>query len=229
MKVLKRSGLVALAVMSLFVIGGAAADIAAAAPAHAAKAGPRGPRGFKGPVGARGPFGPIGPVGPAGPMGPAGPQGPTGPAGPQGPQGVPGPAGPTTTTGGSVSQFNFRGVPSTGSTTIATLDGLTLNASCSAAGRLTLLAQATDVAPGILTVREGPSSEIITRFGTANTTFSTLVSPASTAAQRADLEIRYISNAGKVTTISAGSSDAADGANGLGNAVCVVFGNAISF
>jgi hypothetical protein len=120
-------------------------------------------------------------------------------------------------------------VPSTPSTTISTLDGLTLNASCSAFGRLTLIAQATDVAPGVLTVREGPISEIITRFGTANTTFSILVSPFSNAANRADLEIRYISNTGKVTTVSAGSTDAADGANGLGNAVCAVFGNAISF
>ena len=218
MKFLKRlrPGILLLVVASMFIVGVGSAS----ANGQRGKQGPRGLRGFPGLIGPAGPVGPIGPVGPVGPAGPVGPQGP---------QGVPGPAGPTTPGGGNVSEFTFRGVPSTPSTTIATLDGLTLNASCSALGRLTLLAQATDVAPGILTVREGPASEIITRFGTANTTFSTLVSPLSNAANRADLEIRYISNAGKVTTISAGSSDAADGANGLGNAVCVVFGNSISF
>lgn len=187
------------------------------------KTGPRGPRGFPGLIG------PVGPAGPAGPLGPMGLPGPVGPVGPQGPQGVPGPAGPTTGNGGNVSEFHFAGVPSTPSTTISTLDGLTLNASCSAFGRLTLIAQATDVAPGVLTARSGLNFQVITRFGTANTTFTFLLSPASNASNRADTEIRYISNAGKVTTISIGATDAADGANGLGNAVCAVFGNAISF
>jgi len=187
------------------------------------KPGPRGPRGFTGAIG------PIGPVGPAGPAGPLGPIGPAGPQGIPGPQGPAGPPGSSTTSGGAVTEFHFGGVPSTPSTTVATLDGLTLNASCSALGRLNLIAQATDVAPGVLTVREGLSFSIITRFGTANTTFEILMSPLSSAANRADTEVRYISNAGKVTTISVGATDAADGPNGLGSSVCAMFGTAITF
>ena len=140
-----------------------------------------------------------------------------------------GPPGPSTTTGGAATEFHFGGVPSTPSTTVATLDGLTLNASCSALGRLTLIAQATDVAPGVLTVREGLAFSTITRFGTANTTFEVLMSPLSSAANRGGPEVRYISNAGKVTTISVGATDAADGPNGLGSAVCAMFGTAITF
>lgn len=192
--------------------------------------GPRGPRGFRGPRGPAGPAGPAGATGATGAAGPAGPTGLTGPAGPMGQQGIPGPAGPAGGSGNNaVSEFHFAGVPSTPSTTVATLDGLTLNASCSALGRLTLIAQATDVAPGVLTVREGLAFSIITRFGTANTTFEVLIGPGSSAANRADTEVRYISNAGKVTTISIGATDAADGPNGLGSAVCAMFGNAISF
>jgi hypothetical protein len=187
------------------------------------KTGPRGPRGFPGPIG------PVGPAGPAGPLGPVGPAGATGSQGIPGPQGPAGPPGSSTTSGGAVTEFHFGGVPSTPSTTIATLDGLTLNASCSALGRLNLIAQATDVAPGVLTVREGLAFSIITRFGTANTTFEILMSPLSSAANRADTEVRYISNAGKVTTISVGATDAADGPNGLGSSVCAIFGTAITF
>ena len=178
MKVLKRSGLVALAVMSLFVIGGAAADIAAAAPAHAAggQRGQRGPRGLRGPVGARGPFGPIGPAGPAGPLGPQGPVGPAGPIGPQGPAGPIGPAGPG---GNNAMQFLFKGDVNTPSTTVSTLDGVKLLASCNAVGRVSLNAVATNVAPGILTERDGINFQIVPRFGTANTTAAILLSPLS--------------------------------------------------
>jgi hypothetical protein len=104
-----------------------------------------------------------------------------------------------------------------------------LDASCNAFGRITLIAQATNVAPGVLTFRSGTSFFIITRFGTANTTFAFLLSPASSAANRADTEIRFISNAGQVTTASIGATDSADGPNGLGTSVCAVFGNAITF
>ena len=187
----------------------------------------RGPRGPKGPKGDRGPAGPAGPQGPIGLTGPAGPIGLTGPAGPAGPQGPQGPQGPAGNS--NVTEFHFGAVPSTPSTNVAHLDGLDLNASCSALGRLTLIAQATNVAPGVLTVREGLAFSIITRFGTANTTFEVLMSPLSSAANRADTEVRYISNAGKVTTISVGATDAADGANGLGTSVCAMFGTAISF
>ena len=201
--------------------------------AHAAKAGPRGFRGFKGATGPAGPQGPAGPAGPSGPTGAAGTngtngtqgiQGIPGPAGPQGPQGPAGPSGSS-----NVSEFHFAALPSTSSTNVAHLDGLDLNASCSALGRITLIAQATDNSPGVLTVREGLAFSIIPRFGTANTTFEVLMSPLSSAANRADTEVRYISNAGQVTTISIGATDAADGPNGLGSSVCAMFGTAITF
>lgn len=199
--------------------------------AHAAKVvkGPRGPRGFKGLIGPVGPVGPAGPQGIQGVAGPIGPAGPAGPIGPQGPQGVPGPPGPTTGNGGAVTEFHFSGVPNTPSTTVTTLDGLTLNASCSALGRLTLIAQATDVAPGVLSYREGLLFNIVTRFGTANTTFAVIQSPLSGPSDRASTEINYISNTGHVTTVQYGATDAADGANGLGSSVCAMFGTAITF
>lgn len=227
MKLVKRAPIALALVASFCLIGAGVASAMPEGNAHAAKVvvkkGPRGPRGFPGLPG------PVGPAGPAGPLGPAGPAGPVGPAGPAGPQGPAGPPGSSTTSGGAVTEFHFGGVPSTPSTTVASLDGLTLNASCSALGRLTLIAQATDVAPGVLTVREGLAFSIITRFGTANTTFEVLMSPLSSAANRADTEVRYISNAGKVTTISVGATDAADGPNGLGSSVCAMFGTAITF
>jgi hypothetical protein len=221
---------IALALVASFcLIGGAA--IAGAQPnqAHVAKVGPRGPRGFRGPVGPRGPAGATGPAGAIGAMGLPGATGPAGPIGPAGPQGDPGPQGPAGPGGNNAEEFHFAAVPSTPSTTVAHLDGLDLNASCSAGGRITLLAQATDVAPGVLTVREGLAFSIITRFGLANTTFETLMSPLSSAANRASTELQYISNAGKVTTLQVGATDAADGANGLGSAVCAMFGTAITF
>ena len=54
-------------------------------------------------------------------------------------------------------------------------------------------------------------------------------SPISSAANRADTHVNYISNAGKVTTIQVGATDAADGPNGLGTSVCAMFGTAITF
>ena len=78
-------------------------------------------------------------------------------------------------------------------------------------------------------MREGLAFSIITRFGLANTTFETLMSPLSSAANRASTELQYISNAGKVTTLQVGATDAADGPNGLGSSVCAMFGTAITF
>ena len=226
---------VALATAATLLVGGSAVaqamPVGGGANAHSAgvQHGKQGPRGKVGPRGPRGFMGLVGPIGPVGPAGPAGALGPAGPQGVPGEQGPAGPPGASTTSGGAVTEFHFGGVPSTPSTTVATLDGLTLNASCSALGRLNLIAQATDVAPGVLTVREGLAFSIITRFGTANTTFEVLMSPLSSAANRADTEVRYISNAGKVTTISVGATDAADGPNGLGSSVCAMFGTAITF
>ena len=223
---------VAIATAATMLVGGSAIaqamPVGGGANAHSAKV-ERGKTGPRGPRGLQGLSGPTGPAGPAGPLGPVGPAGPAGPQGIPGPQGPAGPPGSSTTSGGAVTEFHFGGVPSTPSTTVATLDGLTLNASCSALGRLNLIAQATDVAPGVLTVREGLAFSIITRFGLANTTFEILMSPLSSAANRADTEVRYISNAGKVTTISVGATDAADGPNGLGSSVCAMFGTAITF
>ena len=194
------------------------------------KPGPRGPKGAKGATGATGATGAQGPLGPIGPAGPAGPLGAAGPAGPAGPQGAAGPPGSSTASGGAVTEFHFTGAPSTASTLVATLDGLTLNASCSSTGRLTILAQATNVAPGVLSLREGLLFNIIPRFGTANTTFTTIVSPFSNAGDRASSEINYLANDGHVTTVQFGSTDAADGVNGLGNnSVCAVYGTSITF
>lgn len=223
---------VAIATAATMLVGGSA--IAQAMPvegtgnAHVAKS-LRGPRGPVGPRGPRGFTGAIGPIGPVGPAGPAGPLGATGPAGPAGPQGDPGPMGPAGPGGNNATEFHFGAVPNTPSTTVAHLDGIDLNASCSSVGRITLIAQATNLAPGVLTVREGLGFSIITRFGTANTTFEVLMSPLSSAANRADTHVNYISNAGKVTTIQVGATDAADGPNGLGTSVCAMFGTAITF
>ena len=212
------------------LIAAIASSFALASVASAANhVGPRGPRGFTGARGPRGLTGPAGPIGMMGLPGPTGATGAVGPAGPAGPQGDPGPMGPAGPGGNNAEEFHFAAVPSTPSTTVAHLDGLDLNASCSAVGRITLIAQATDVAPGVLTVREGLAFSIITRFGLANTTFETLMSPLSSAANRASTELQYISNAGKVTTLQVGATDAADGPNGLGSSVCAMFGTAITF
>lgn len=215
---------------------------------HIAKAGPRGPRGFRGlpgPVGPQGPTGAAGTNGAPGPTGPAGPQGlqgiqgiqgipgpgggatgPTGPKGdigPQGPQGPAGPVGPS-----SLKEFTFRGDVNTPSTDVANFDGVKLLASCSAFGRISLNAVATDVAPGILTERDGINFQIITRFGTANTTAAILLTPFSSASSRASVEVHYVANDGQDTTIQIGAVDLADPPNGLSTA-CVVFGTAATF
>lgn len=188
--------------------------------AQRGKTGPRGPRGFPGLIG------PIGPVGPAGPAGPLGPLGPVGPAGPMGPQGIAGPPGPGG--GNNASQFLFKGDVNTPSTTVASLDGVKLLASCNALGRISLNAVATNVAPGILTERNGLNFQIVTRFGVANTTAAILLTPLSSASSRADVTVHYVSNAGQNTTINAAAVDLADGPNGLSQA-CIVYGTATTF
>ena len=188
--------------------------------------------GFKPIVGPTGPQGPPGPQGPKGDMGATGATGPagtgggaTGPAGAQGPQGPPGTPGG----GNNATQFKFLADPSTGVTTVADLDGLDINASCDFLGRLTLIAQATDLAPGVLTIQTGPGTQTITRFGLANTTFAFILNPPSTEGQRSNIDLRYISNKRQVTTASIGATDSQDGANGLGSSVCAAFGTAITF
>jgi hypothetical protein len=130
--------------------------------------------------------------------------------------------------GNNASQFSFKGDTNTPTTTVTTLDGVKVNAACDAFGRLTLTAVATNVAPGILTERDGLNFDITPRFGTANTTAVLLSTPLSPASSRADIEVHYISNAGQNTTISIGAVDLADGPNGLGEA-CIVFGTATTF
>ena len=201
----------------------------------------KGPKGDKGAPGPPGPAGPQGPAGPAGPMGlmgligPAGPAGPAGPLGPQGPKGDPGatgPAGPQGPAGPSGSsnskEFTYSADVNTASSTVATEDGVRLIASCSALGRVTLDAVATNQAPGILTERDGLNFQVIPRFGTNNTTGAILLTPLSPASSRADIELHYLSNAGQDTTISVAAVDLADGPNGLSEA-CVVFGTATTF
>jgi hypothetical protein len=87
---------------------------------------------------------------------------------------------------------------------------------------------ATNVAPGILTERDGTNFAIVPRFGTANTTARVLINPFSSASSRADVQVHYVSNGGQDTTISIAAVDLADGPNGLSNA-CVVFGTAMTF
>lgn len=218
---MKRSIITALLCAAAFMTVGATV-------ASASNHGPRGPRGLRGPVGARGPFGPIGPVGPVGPIGPIGPVGPGGPAGPAGPQGPQGPQGPVGPGGNNAKQFLFKGDTNTASTLVDTFDGVKLNASCSAAGRVTLTAVALNVAPGILTERDGLNFQIVPRFGTANTTAATLLTPLSSASSRADVTVHYVSNAGQNTTINAAAVDLADGPNGLSQA-CIVYGTSMTF
>jgi hypothetical protein len=220
----------AAAAASVFTVVGVASAMPAggATSAHAAKVvkGPRGPRGFPGPAGPQGPQGVPGAVGPAGPAGPIGLTGLAGPAGPAGATGPAGPAGPAGNT--NTSEFTFKGDTSTADTLVSQLDGIKLDATCSAAGRLTLTAVATNVAPGILTERDGINFAIVPRFGESNTTAHVLISPLSSASSRADVTVHYVSNAGQDTTINVAGVDLADGPNGLGQA-CVVFGTATTF
>jgi hypothetical protein len=212
---MKRSILaVLLCAVAALVIGSSVAQAAS----HGQR-GPRGPRGFMGLIG------PIGPAGPAGPAGPLGPLGPIGPAGPAGPEGPMGPAGPG---GNNASQFLFKADVNTGSTTVATFDGVKLLASCNGLGRVSLNAVALNVAPGILTERNGLNFQIVPRFGVANTTAAILLTPLSSASSRADVTVHYVSNAGQNTTINAAAVDLADGPNGLSQA-CIVYGTSMTF
>jgi hypothetical protein len=136
-----------------------------------------------------------------------------------------GPAGPG---GNNASQFLFKADVNTGSTTVATFDGVKLLASCNALGRISLNAVALNVAPGVLTERNGLNFQIIPRFGTANTTAAILLTPLSSASSRADVTVHYVSNAGQNTTINAAAVDLADGPNGLSQA-CIVFGTSMTF
>jgi hypothetical protein len=232
MKYVKRGGFAVLAATIAAFAGSVA--LAGAQPiggttAHAAKAGPRGPRGPRGPAGPAGPTGPAGPAGATGPAGPMGLTGLTGPAGPAGAVGATGPAGPAGPAGDTnTSEFTFKGDTGTPNTDVSSLDGIKLDATCDAAGRLTLTAVATNVAPGILTERDGINFAIVPRFGESNTTAHVLISPLSSASSRADVTVHYVSNAGQDTTINLAAVDLADGPNGLGQA-CVVFGTATTF
>ena len=136
-----------------------------------------------------------------------------------------GPVGPG---GNNASQFLFKADDSTASTTVSTLDGVKLLASCSAVGRITLTAVALNVAPGILTERDGVNFNIVPRFGTANTTAALLLTPFSSASSRADVTVHYVSNSGENTTINVAAVDLADGPNGLSQA-CIVYGTAMTF
>ncbi|HEX4502145.1 MAG TPA: hypothetical protein VH187_13495 [Scandinavium sp.] len=143
----------------------------------------------------------------------------TGSTGPQGP------AGPG---GNNAKEFTYKSDTSGATQDVSDLDGVKLNASCDAFGRLTLTAVATNVAPGILTERDGTNFAIVPRFGTANTTARVLINPFSSASSRADVQVHYVSNGGQDTTINIAAVDLADGPNGLSNA-CVVFGTAMTF
>jgi len=225
----KLTARLALGVASVALIA-SVGGVAQAMPGHhsaSAKHAGKGPRGKTGPRGFLGKPGPQGPVGPAGPMGPPGPKGDKGDPGAPGLQGPPGQNVP----GGGVSptkEFTFRGDTSTASTLVTQLDGVKLNADCNALGRVTLIAVATNVAPGVLTERDGNQFQIIPRFGQANTAAAILLTPFSPASSRADVMVHYVSNLGQDTTIDIAAVDLADGPNGLGTA-CVVFGTATTF
>jgi hypothetical protein len=75
--------------------------------------------------------------GPAGPAGPPGASGPPGPAGPLGPAGPPGPAGPSAT------RINYDVPSSTPASTLFTLGGLILRASCTSGGDIVVEARST--------------------------------------------------------------------------------------
>ena len=87
---------------------------------------------------------------------------------------------------------------------------------------------ATNVAPGILTERNGINFQIVPRFGVANTTAAILLTPLSSASSRADVTVHYVSNGGQSTTINVAAVDLADGPNGLSQA-CIVYGTAMTF
>jgi hypothetical protein len=218
------------AAITALTVGG----VATAQPIHHStgkthtKKGPRGPRGLRGLPGLRGPAGPAGAAGLQGDKGDKGDTGARGPVGPQGPAGADGAPGAGGVGVSPTREFTFRGDVSTGSTLVANLDGVRLNADCNALGRVTLIAVATNVAPGVLTERDGTQFQVIPRFGQANTAAAVLLTPFSSASSRADVMVHYVSNLGQDTTIDIAAVDLADGPNGLGTA-CVVFGTATTF
>lgn len=219
MKYAKQLLVLVVAAVSLSLVMGSVAQ------ASTGKRGPRGPKGAQGPRGLVGPaglMGPIGPVGPAGPLGPVGPSGPQGPIGPAGPAGSP--------TSSNVKEFVYRADVNTATSTVVTLDGVKLLASCSSLGRVSLTAVATRDDAGILTERNGINFQIVPRFGTNNTTAAILLTPLSSASSRADVTVHYVSGnpTNQNTTINAAAVDLADGANGQASA-CIVFGSAITF
>lgn len=167
-------------------------------------------------------------AGPQGPAGPAGPAGAAGPPGVRGLDGAPGAPGGAPGTTFPTKEFTFRGDVNTPSTLVTSLDGVKLNADCNAFGRITLIAVALNVAPGVLTERDGTQFQIIPRFGQANTAAAILLTPLSPASSRADVKVHYVSNSGQDTVIDVAAVDLADGPNGLGTA-CVVFGTATTF
>ena len=156
------------------------------------------------------------------------PLGPGGPAGPQGPVGPAGPAGSPSST--NVKEFVYRADVNTATSTVVTLDGVKLLASCSSLGRVSLTAVATRDDAGILTERNGINFQIVPRFGTNNTTAAILLTPLSSASSRADVTVHYVSGnpTNQNTTINAAAVDLADGPNGQA-AACIVFGSAITF
>lgn len=218
MKYAKQLLVLVVAAVSLSLVMGSVAQAST-------KRGPRGPRGPQGLVGPAGLMGPIGPVGPAGPLGPVGP---AGPGGPQGPIGPAGPAGSPSST--NVKEFVYRADINTATSTVVTLDGVKLLASCSTFGRVSLTAVATRDDAGILTERNGINFQIVPRFGTNNTTAAILLTPLSSASSRADVTVHYVSGnpTNQNTTINAAAVDLADGPNGQASA-CIVFGSAITF
>ena len=125
-------------------------------------------------------------------------------------------------------EFNFKGDLNTASTTVATLDGVKLLAQCSTLGRVTLTAVATNVAPGILTERDGIEFVDHPALRNGEHHRDILLSPLSSASSRADVTVHYLSNAGENTTINVAAVDLADGPNGISTA-CVVFGTATTF
>jgi hypothetical protein len=136
-----------------------------------------------------------------------------------------GPAGPG---GNNAKEFKYVADVNTATSDIADFDGVKLLASCSALGRITLTAVATQSEAGILTERDGTNFSITPRFGENNTTARVLLSPLSPASSRADVQVHYLSHAGQDTTISAFAADLADGPNGIGQA-CIVGGTATTF
>ena len=196
------------AVVAIFTVLFASVVMAAGAQAaQRGKPGPRGPRGF---VGAIGPIGPQGPAGPAGPLGSARPRRSAGPPRLNRPSGSCRPRRQQRQAVPVQGRRQHRHRP-----TVDTFDGVKLLASCNGLGRVSLNAVALNVAPDILTERDGTNFQIVPRFGVANTTAAILLTPFSSASSRADVTVHYVSNSGANTTINAAAVDLADGPNGL--------------